>query len=89
MFLPKELSVMAYANGITLWNYVTLDSRENILNENYFQSLSNIVNAGDKIQIVIFSDKEKENVIKDYIEVIVTKVEEKFVEIKLLKGLEC
>ena len=35
-FQHKEMSVIAYANGFTLWHYKTDDTIEQVSTENYF-----------------------------------------------------
>lgn len=50
MFDSKNFSVMAYANGFTLWNYSTED--ENVLGEGYFNATEAFVRTGDMILAV-------------------------------------
>lgn len=50
MFDSKNFSVMAYANGFTLWNYSTED--ENVLGEDYFNATEAFVRPGDMILAV-------------------------------------
>lgn len=50
MFDSKNFSVMAYANGFTLWNYSTED--ENVLGEGYFNATEAFVRPGDMILAV-------------------------------------
>ena len=45
----KNLSVMAYANGFTLWNYQTADTLSNVESEGYFNEASTVVRKGDMI----------------------------------------
>jgi hypothetical protein len=49
MFDPKNLSVLAYSNGFTLWHYKTIDPATDIDTEGYFNDVSNVVNVGDLI----------------------------------------
>jgi hypothetical protein len=46
-FDTKDLSVLAYANGFTLWHYKTGD--HNIDQVGYFNPASNLFRAGDMI----------------------------------------
>ncbi len=46
-FLPKDLSVLAYANNFTLWHYKTDD--QNALTDNYFSKASGMLRASDLI----------------------------------------
>lgn len=52
MFDSKNFSVMAYANGFTLWNYSTEDASENVLGEGYFNATEAFVRPGDMILAV-------------------------------------
>ena len=45
----KNLSVMAYANGFTLWTYTTADALETVTTGGYFNNTSPFVKAGDMI----------------------------------------
>ena len=45
----KNFSVMAYANGFTLWNYQTPDTLSNVEDEGYFNEASAFVRKGDMI----------------------------------------
>ena len=45
----KNLSVLAYSNGFTLWHYKTVDAKATVLASNYFNDVANIFNAGDVI----------------------------------------
>ncbi len=47
----KNLSVLAYANGFTLWHYTTTDTEAEVLTANYFDEISNIVNIGDMVML--------------------------------------
>lgn len=84
----KEVSVMAYANGFTIWSYKTQDCRLDVIDKGYFNYINNILQNGDLINVIIY---DKDNNFKDFIQVVVVKSDctEKVVEIKLLKGLEC
>lgn len=45
-FQNKNLSVIAYANGFTMWHYKTEDQLEELLN-GYFDSVSDLMNKND------------------------------------------
>lgn len=45
----KNLSVMAYANGFTLWNYQTADTLDCIERDGYFNDAASVVRKGDMI----------------------------------------
>ena len=46
-FLARELSVLAYANGFTLWHYRT--SADDLLIPGYFDSAQELLREGDQI----------------------------------------
>ena len=46
-FLARELSVLAYANGFTLWHYRT--STDDLLTPGYFDSAQELLREGDQI----------------------------------------
>lgn len=48
-FTPKELSVLAYANGFTLWHYRTADPASTVDTQGYFNTAGEIFRAGDMI----------------------------------------
>ena len=45
----KNLSVLAYVNGFTLWHYKTEDAKSAVSASGYFNSVANIFNVGDLI----------------------------------------
>lgn len=45
----KNFSVMAYANGFTLWNYTTEDTLETVKGTGYFNDISPFAKKGDMI----------------------------------------
>lgn len=47
-FQQKNLSVIAYANGFTMWHYKTADQLEELLN-GYFDSVSSLMNKNDML----------------------------------------
>ncbi|MBI1243607.1 MAG: hypothetical protein GC202_01250 [Alphaproteobacteria bacterium] len=48
-FELKNLSVLAYANGFTLWHYTTPDAAANVDDAGYFNSAADMLRAGDMI----------------------------------------
>jgi hypothetical protein len=46
-FLARELSVLAYANGFTLWHYRT--GMDDLLTPGYFDSAQELLRQGDQI----------------------------------------
>jgi hypothetical protein len=47
-FQHKNLSVVAYANGFTIWHYKTEDQLEELLN-GYFDAVSDLMNKNDML----------------------------------------
>lgn len=45
----KQLSVLAYANGFTLWHYATTDGPEAADTVGYFNTAADMLRAGDMI----------------------------------------
>lgn len=48
-FAARNLSVLSYANGFTLWHYTTVDSLNDVLAANYFNDASDMLRKGDMI----------------------------------------
>jgi hypothetical protein len=46
-FAARELSVLAYANGFTLWHYRTV--ADDLLSQGYFDQAQELLRAGDQI----------------------------------------
>jgi hypothetical protein len=46
-FAARDLSVLAYANGFTLWHYRT--TADDLLASGYFDSADEVLRAGDQI----------------------------------------
>ena len=46
-FAARELSVLAYANGFTLWHYRT--EGDDLLSSGYFDSAQELLRTGDQI----------------------------------------
>ncbi|MDR1361526.1 MAG: hypothetical protein LBJ18_04505 [Rickettsiales bacterium] len=50
-FANKNLSVIAYANGFTLWHYAQNASLNAICSDGYFNDVRTLMNTGDIILI--------------------------------------
>jgi hypothetical protein len=51
-FIIRDLSVLAYANGFTLWHYrAGDDSAEAVASDNYFIDANDMMAAGDMIMV--------------------------------------
>lgn len=48
-FAPKDLSVLAYANGFTLWHYASPDADTAIDGSGYFNHAADMLRVGDLI----------------------------------------
>ena len=48
-FASKDLSVLAYANGFTLWHYTTADTSADVDTAGYFNDATDMVRVGDMI----------------------------------------
>jgi len=48
-FKSKDLSVLAYANGFTLWHYTSIDLAIDIDTAGYFNDASDMVRVGDMV----------------------------------------
>lgn len=64
MFRNKDLNVVAYANGWTLWQYYAEDSLEKVETDGYFDKVSYLCATGDIIIIVAKGQVGKETAIR-------------------------
>jgi len=48
-FQNKNLSVIAYANGFTLWHYASRENMADTMVAGYFNDVSGLMNRGDII----------------------------------------
>ena len=55
-FKSKDLSVLAYANGFTLWHYTTADLATDVDTAGYFSTASDMLRVGDMIMSNIDTD---------------------------------
>lgn len=46
-YASKDLSVLAYANGFTLWHYTTTDVAADVDTSGYFNEASDMLRVGD------------------------------------------
>lgn len=53
---PKNLSVLAYANGFTLWHYSTADTSTDTDTAGYFNSAADMLRVGDMILANVDTD---------------------------------
>lgn len=50
-YSSKNLSVIAYANGFTLWHYATTDTASETAAANYFDDAADLLRVGDFLLI--------------------------------------
>jgi len=50
-YLSKNLSVLAYANGFTLWHYTSIDTVAVMTGAGYFDGASDLLRANDMILV--------------------------------------
>lgn len=55
-FQARNLSVLAYANGFTLWHYTTVDPAESVAGAGYFDPAAEMLRAGDVILANVDTD---------------------------------
>ena len=55
-FKPRDLSVLAYANGFTLWHYTTFDPATDVDTAGYFNTACDMLRIGDMIMSNIDAD---------------------------------
>ena len=48
-FATRNLSVLSYANGFTLWHYTSTDNNATVTGTNYFNGASDMLRKGDLI----------------------------------------
>ncbi len=48
-YVSKNLSVLAYSNGFTLWHYTTPDAATAVDTSGYFNTAADMVRVGDMI----------------------------------------
>ena len=55
-FQSKNLSVLAYANGFTLWHYTTQDAAADVDTAGYFNAAAAMVRVGDMVLANVDTD---------------------------------
>jgi len=55
-FQSKDLSVLAYANGFTLWHYTTIDTAIVVDTVGYFNTAADMVRIGDMVMANVDTD---------------------------------
>lgn len=60
-FANKNLSVIAYANGFTLWHYSAAETLETICASGYFNDVKTLMNTGD---IVIINGSDRTSIMQ-------------------------
>ncbi len=55
-FNSKDLSVLAYANGFTLWHYTTQDLAADVDTSGYFNDSADMVRVGDMVLANVDTD---------------------------------
>ncbi len=55
-FIPKDLSVLAYANGFTLWHYATPDTAAAVGASGYFNESAHMIRIGDMVMANVDTD---------------------------------
>lgn len=52
----KDLSVLSYANGFTLWHYATVDTAADVDTAGYFNEAAHMIRLGDMIMANVDTD---------------------------------
>lgn len=60
-FANKNLSVIAYANGFTLWHYSAAETLDTICASGYFNDVKTLMNTGD---IVIINGSDRTSIMQ-------------------------
>lgn len=55
-YASKDLSVLAYANGFTLWHFTTIDLAADVDTASYFNDAADMLRVGDIIVANVDSD---------------------------------
>ncbi|MEQ9447489.1 MAG: hypothetical protein RLN70_01120 [Rhodospirillaceae bacterium] len=51
-YISRDLAVLAYADGYTLWHYSTEDSALEVLQPGYFDDAREIFRTNDRIEVL-------------------------------------
>lgn len=80
MFRNRDLAVIAYANGFTLWQYnAKEENMDDMFADNYFGAIYTLCACGDKILVCALDG---------YIELAIVKVSDRFVGVKEIMRVE-
>ena len=82
-FTARELSVLAYANGFTLWHYRT--GADDLLGAGYFDSAQELLREGDQI-IANTGRARGHNLVPDILNLVVTRVDDSGVAVARAGG---
>ena len=82
-FTARELSVLAYANGFTLWHYRT--GADDLLGAGYFDSAQELLREGDQI-IANTGQTPARNALPDIVSLVVTRVDDSGVAVARAGG---
>ena len=82
-FTARELSVLAYANGFTLWHYRT--GADDLLGAGYFDSAQELLREGDQI-IANTGPAPGRNALPDILNLVVTRVDDSGVAVARAGG---
>ncbi|PIW30486.1 MAG: hypothetical protein COW30_02040 [Rhodospirillales bacterium CG15_BIG_FIL_POST_REV_8_21_14_020_66_15] len=55
-FKSKDLSVLSYANGFTLWHYATTDPAADVDTTGYFNEAAHMLRTGDMVMANVDTD---------------------------------
>jgi len=55
-FESKNLSVLAYSNGFTLWHYATVDTAADVDTTDYFNEAADMLRTGDMVMANVDTD---------------------------------
>lgn len=55
-YASKDLSVLAYANGFTLWHYTTIDLATDVDTAGYFNAAADMLRVGDIVVANVDTD---------------------------------
>ena len=55
-YASKDLSVLAYANGFTLWHYATIDLATDVDTAGYFNDAADMLRVGDIVVANVDTD---------------------------------
>ncbi|WP_206201905.1 hypothetical protein [Terasakiella sp. SH-1] len=55
-FETKNLSVLAYSNGFTLWHYATVDTAAVVDTNGYFNEAADMLRTGDMVMANVDTD---------------------------------